>query len=469
MTVALNPSDALSGVASTYYRLDGGAQQSGTASRSPPRATHTLQFWSIDNAGNAETAKTVQVKIDKTAPTISHTQSPAANAQRLEQHRRHRHLRLRRRPVRDLGLHRPADGHHRGPRTRRSPAPPPTTPATPRPTRPRSASTRLPRRSARPPTGPPNDNGWYNDDVTVTFTCGDALSGIDDLPGAEDPRRGREPGATGTATDAAGNTASAGVTGINVDKTAPTLTGAPTARRTATAGTPATSRSTGRAPTRCPASTARPGRQHGHRRGRQPVRDGVGAATRPATATNTTVAGIQIDRTAPTTTASVPDPLASGWYAGAVQVTLTGVDALSGRRHDLLQRRRRSGAGLQRRRSPSPPRARTPSPSGARTTPGTSRTRPVNSITLKIDGTPPTTTRDQPDLAGQRLVRDQRHPVRLRRHRRRVRHRRDLLHHRRRRPRRPTARRSPPTCPPAATPSPTGASTTPATSRPTGP
>jgi hypothetical protein len=42
------------------------------------------------------------------------------------------------------------------------------------------------------------------------------------------------------------------------------------------------------------------------------------------------VSGIEIDRTAPTTTTVVPNPPASGWYADAVQVTLTGHDALSG-------------------------------------------------------------------------------------------------------------------------------------------
>jgi hypothetical protein len=40
---------------------------------------HTLAFWSADQAGNSEVHNEVRVKIDKTPPTISHTQDPAAN------------------------------------------------------------------------------------------------------------------------------------------------------------------------------------------------------------------------------------------------------------------------------------------------------------------------------------------------------------------------------------------------------
>src|SRR5205085_424786 len=46
--------------------------------------------------------------------------------------------------------------------------------------------------------------------------------------------------------------------------------------------------------------------------------------------TSKTVSGIKIDRTAPSTLASVPAPLDSGWYAGDVLVTLTTGADLSG-------------------------------------------------------------------------------------------------------------------------------------------
>ena len=46
--------------------------------------------------------------------------------------------------------------------------------------------------------------------------------------------------------------------------------------------------------------------------------------------TTTTVDGLKIDRTAPVTTVDVAEPLGSGWYGGAVEVTLTAHDSLSG-------------------------------------------------------------------------------------------------------------------------------------------
>lgn len=79
VTVTLTASDDDgSGVASTQYILDSGSQ---TAYSSPitisDEGTHTLEFWSVDNAGNEETHQTVSIKIDKTAPT---TVASAVNA-----------------------------------------------------------------------------------------------------------------------------------------------------------------------------------------------------------------------------------------------------------------------------------------------------------------------------------------------------------------------------------------------------
>jgi hypothetical protein len=70
-----------------------------------------------------------------------------------------------------------------------------------------------------------NSAGWNNGDVTVTFTCTDALSGVMACP---DPvtktAEGANQSAAGTAADHAGNTAAAAVTNINIDKTPPTIT-----------------------------------------------------------------------------------------------------------------------------------------------------------------------------------------------------------------------------------------------------
>jgi hypothetical protein len=75
-TVTLVGHDGLSGVASTHYILDGAASQTGTEVPVSGDGTHTLKYWSVDRAGNAEAPKTIEVKIDGSSPTISHTRDP---------------------------------------------------------------------------------------------------------------------------------------------------------------------------------------------------------------------------------------------------------------------------------------------------------------------------------------------------------------------------------------------------------
>ena len=71
----------------------------------------------------------------------------------------------------------------------------------------------------------PNAGGWNNTDVTITFTCDDTLSGV---ATCEAPvtltGEGNNLGATGAATDKAGNSAEATVEGIQIDRTAPVVT-----------------------------------------------------------------------------------------------------------------------------------------------------------------------------------------------------------------------------------------------------
>jgi RHS repeat-associated protein len=69
-----------------------------------------------------------------------------------------------------------------------------------------------------------NAAGWNNSNVTVTFSCSDALSGIAACaPATVAGAEGANQIISGTATDNAGNTATAQVT-LNIDKTPPVIT-----------------------------------------------------------------------------------------------------------------------------------------------------------------------------------------------------------------------------------------------------
>lgn len=70
---------------------------------------------------------------------------------------------------------------------------------------------------------PPNAAGWNKSDVTVTFTCSDATSGIATCPQPQTlTSEGPNQIVSGATTDKAGNTASTSVT-VNLDKTPPAI------------------------------------------------------------------------------------------------------------------------------------------------------------------------------------------------------------------------------------------------------
>ncbi len=395
VTVSLSANDTLAGVKSTHYTLNGGAQQTGTSVAISAEGIHTLAYWSVDNAGNVEAAKTIQVKIDKTTPTINHTQAPAANGNgwnntdvvvtfvcadpqaangstgsgiascTASQ------------TVTTEGTNQAVTGTATDNAGNSA-----TDPATV------SIDKKAPSISATVDRTA-NGAGWYNADVTVSFTCGDALSGIATCPASKTLGEGADQSARGTATDAAGNSASAEVKGINVDKTAPTLTGTPSttgwSRDDVTvtwAASDALSGLVGRVP---PPSTVTG--EGDNLSASASVSDKAGHTT------SETVSGIKIDRNAPSTSVSVPKPLPTGWYAGAVEVTLTGVDALSGVAKTYYSV---DGGAAQEYT-----RAFTHSLKGEHTITFWSvdvagnvedQTASGHAITLKLDGTPPTTT-----------------------------------------------------------------------------
>ena len=76
-TINLTATDS-SGISETYYRIDGGEIQNISRDGQPQvtaeNSNNTLEYWSIDNAGNQETPKILtDIKLDKTVPTASMT------------------------------------------------------------------------------------------------------------------------------------------------------------------------------------------------------------------------------------------------------------------------------------------------------------------------------------------------------------------------------------------------------------
>ncbi|WP_413674775.1 OmpL47-type beta-barrel domain-containing protein [Massilia cellulosiltytica] len=71
ITFAATDNQGGSGVAATYYTVDGGARQTGNTVTLTTSGTHTVSYWSTDWAGNTEQAHAVTVSIDKSADVTS--------------------------------------------------------------------------------------------------------------------------------------------------------------------------------------------------------------------------------------------------------------------------------------------------------------------------------------------------------------------------------------------------------------
>ncbi|QIG38267.1 hypothetical protein G5T42_01225 [Microbacterium sp. 4R-513] len=324
VTVGLAASDNLSGVARTEYTIDGGPVVSGSSLTLSTDGEHTITYRSSDKAGNVEAQRTATVKIDQTAPTISHSFTPLSytdgawsNADVTVTF-----------ACADQGgsgvasctapVKRTAEGSFTVSGTGTDGA---------GNTASDTADVRIDKTAPVVTAvvgGTKNAAGWYKEPVRVTYTAEDPLSGVAIPPEDAVLAEGANQSASASATDAAGNTGSTGVTGINVDLTAPELK-----------ADYSTDWSTNDVPVDWSCTDALSGVASA------PVNSTVAgegdnlSATASCTdvAGNTvtkTVAGIRIDRSAPTTAASAADPLASGWYGQPVKVTLTGADNLSG-------------------------------------------------------------------------------------------------------------------------------------------
>jgi hypothetical protein len=178
-----------------------------------------------------------------------------------------------------------------------------------------------------------NAFGWNNADVTVSFSGTDDRSGIDFCTADQVFGEGADQSASGTCTDKAGNvSASAAILNINVDKTAPTISGAPDRAANANGWYNAdvivtfTCDDTLSGVEACTAPVVLA-------EGAAQSVDGTVTDKAGNTAT-TTVAGINIDKTAPVLSAALDKtPDVSGWFNGATgapTVSFTCSDALSG-------------------------------------------------------------------------------------------------------------------------------------------
>src|SRR5271163_3710716 len=173
-----------------------------------------------------------------------------------------------------------------------------------------------------------NANGWNNSNVTVTFTCSDALSGIAGTCPAPVTvaTEGTTP-VTGSVTDKAGNTASATLS-VKIDKTPPAITAvaapAPNANgwNNSNVTVTFTCSDSGSGIATCPA----------------PITVSTEAANQTVSGTATDKAGntatanviVNLDKTPPTITAAVTPAPVSGIYYGTATVTFTCADSLSG-------------------------------------------------------------------------------------------------------------------------------------------
>jgi hypothetical protein len=258
VTVTLAATDNLSGVDTTYWSLDGGATQTGDSVSIADDGAHTLAYWSVDKAGNVEPEHTISVLIDQTAPTITHSLAPLPNGAGWNNS-----------PVTvgfqcddaisgiafctpDVALVTegrliPAKGTAKD-----------NAGNTATDTASVSIDETRPSISAAPDRAP-NANGWYAADVLVSFTCGDALSGVATCPAPVTVHEGKAQSAAGAAFDVAGNTATATLAGLNVDETAPLVSftggGTYTVDQTVDVGCTPTDALSGVASSTCAAAT----------------------------------------------------------------------------------------------------------------------------------------------------------------------------------------------------------------------
>jgi hypothetical protein len=222
VTVTFSALDNLSGVVSTYYQIDAEPVQIGTSVNIDEEGVHTLTFWSSDRAGNLEAQKSMLLRIDKTAPTITHRLDPAPNSAGwnnggvtvsfvCDDSLSGIALCTPSRRLTAEGQAQPVHGQAQDNAGNRA------------------DDTAFVSIDETPPTiradtdRAANTYSWFNAPVKVSFSCSDTLSGVASCPAALTLVEGANQSAAGTAVDAAGNGQSTTLSNINIDVTAPVV------------------------------------------------------------------------------------------------------------------------------------------------------------------------------------------------------------------------------------------------------
>jgi hypothetical protein len=290
-----------------------------------------------DKAGNTASATASGINIDKTAPTISTSRAPAANAAGWNNTDVVASYTASD-ALAGLAADSPADGTHTF--TAEGAAQSHTFTVTDQAGNSAQATVGGVNIDKTPPAvgaaaaPAANAHGWNNTDVTVTFSATDALSGVADCQAPTVlSSEGAGQSASGSCTDQAGNTAQATASGINIDKTAPSISADRTPAANAfgwnntdvTASYTASDTLAGLAADSPATGTFTFSSQGAGQSHTFTVTDKAGNT---ATAT---IGSVNIDKTAPSVSATVAPPAnVHGWHNTDVTVTFAGTDGLSG-------------------------------------------------------------------------------------------------------------------------------------------
>ncbi|MEQ1698663.1 MAG: fibronectin type III domain-containing protein [Ilumatobacteraceae bacterium] len=226
--VSLTSDDNLSGVESTWFRVDGGSARQGVVTVVAGSGAHVVEFWSVDVAGNVEGVQSVSVLIDAGAPSIAHSQSPVANASGWTNTATTVTF------VCSAGLSGVASCSAPVTVTTEGAGQEVVGTAVSNAGLSVSETVGVSIDLTAPSItgeaiGALNAAGWFNGPVTVRFTCEDLLSGVATCPNDVTlTASGADRSVTRVAVDAAGNSSSVTVSGINIDRDAPTIVGSTT-------------------------------------------------------------------------------------------------------------------------------------------------------------------------------------------------------------------------------------------------